>query len=62
MLFNSVVFLFAFLPITYLGFWGLRSTRARHLWFPGAGDAWTRVALMPCALARCPAPFHHNFR
>ena len=37
MLFNSVVFLFAFLPITYLGFWGLRTTRARHVWLAVTG-------------------------
>ena len=29
MLFNSAVFLFAFLPVTYAVFWALRTKRAR---------------------------------
>ena len=37
MLFNSVVFLFAFLPITYVVFWLLRSTRARYVWLAVTG-------------------------
>jgi len=37
MLFNSVVFLFAFLPITYVVFWLLRSTRARYIWLAVTG-------------------------
>ena len=37
MLFNSFVFLFAFLPITYLVFWVLRSTRSRYVWLTATG-------------------------
>lgn len=32
MLFNSLPFLYLFLPITYLGFWALTGGRRRHLW------------------------------
>ena len=32
MLFNSYVFLFAFLPVTYLVFWRLRTASARYVW------------------------------
>ena len=37
MLFNSLIFLFAFLPVTYLVFWSLRSTRQRHIWLTITG-------------------------
>jgi alginate O-acetyltransferase complex protein AlgI len=37
MLFNSLVFLFAFLPITYLVFWRLKSVRSRHIWLTITG-------------------------
>jgi len=37
MLFNSAVFLFAFLPIAYTVFWGLRTTRSRHVWLAITG-------------------------
>ena len=37
MLFNSVVFLFGFLPIAYVVFWSLRSTRSRHIWLAITG-------------------------
>ncbi|HEX9564811.1 MAG TPA: MBOAT family O-acyltransferase [Gemmatimonadaceae bacterium] len=37
MLFNSVVFLFAFLPVTYLVFWGLTSRAARYKWLTLTG-------------------------
>ncbi|MBC7894861.1 MAG: MBOAT family protein [Cytophagaceae bacterium] len=37
MLFNSVIFLFAFLPITYLVFWGLRAKQARYIWLTLTG-------------------------
>ena len=37
MLFNSFVFLFAFLPVTYLVFWSLRSARARYIWLTLTG-------------------------
>jgi alginate O-acetyltransferase complex protein AlgI len=37
MLFNSFVFLFAFLPITYVVFWALRSTQARYVWLTATG-------------------------
>ena len=32
MLFNSLVFLFLFLPVTYAIFWLLKTTRHRHIW------------------------------
>ena len=37
MLFNSFVFLFAFLPITYLVFWSLRTARSRYVWLTVTG-------------------------
>ena len=37
MLFNSFVFLLAFLPITYLVFWTLQSARARYVWLTFTG-------------------------
>jgi alginate O-acetyltransferase complex protein AlgI len=37
MLFNSVIFLFVFLPITYTVFWALRSTRSRYIWLTVTG-------------------------
>jgi alginate O-acetyltransferase complex protein AlgI len=37
MLFNSFVFLFAFLPVTYLVFWTLRSARSRYVWLTLTG-------------------------
>src|SRR6185436_10255072 len=37
MLFNSVVFLFAFLPVTYVVFWSLRSANARYVWLTITG-------------------------
>jgi alginate O-acetyltransferase complex protein AlgI len=37
MLFNSVVFLFGFLPVAYVVFWSLRSTRSRHIWLAITG-------------------------
>ena len=37
MLFNSVVFLFAFLPITYVVFWSLRTARSRYVWLTLTG-------------------------
>src|SRR5688572_30845258 len=37
MLFNSFIFLFAFLPITYAVFWALRSTQARYVWLTVTG-------------------------
>ena len=37
MLFNSAVFLFAFLPITYAVFWALRSRSGRHVWLTLTG-------------------------
>jgi alginate O-acetyltransferase complex protein AlgI len=36
-LFNSVVFLFAFLPITYAVFWTLRSANSRYVWLTVTG-------------------------
>jgi len=36
-LFNSGVFLFVFLPITYLVFWSLRSARPRYIWLAATG-------------------------
>jgi alginate O-acetyltransferase complex protein AlgI len=37
MLFNSYVFLFAFLPITYAVFWMLRTAQSRYLWLTVTG-------------------------
>jgi alginate O-acetyltransferase complex protein AlgI len=37
MLFNSLPFLFAFLPIVYLVFWRLRSRQARYVWLTVTG-------------------------
>jgi alginate O-acetyltransferase complex protein AlgI len=37
MLFNSVVFLFAFLPVTYVVFWSLRSANSRYVWLTVTG-------------------------
>ncbi len=37
MLFNSYVFLFVFLPITYAVFWTLRSARTRYVWLTATG-------------------------
>src|SRR5713101_1026629 len=37
MLFNSFVFLFAFLPITYVVFWTLRTAQARYVWLTITG-------------------------
>lgn len=37
MLFNSFVFLFAFLPVTYIVFWLLRSAGSRYIWLTLTG-------------------------
>ena len=37
MLFNSIVFLFVFLPVTYLVFWALSTARARYVWLTVTG-------------------------
>ena len=37
MLFNSFIFLFAFLPITYVVFWGLRDATTRYVWLTLTG-------------------------
>lgn len=37
MLFNSLVFLFAFLPVTYVVYWSLRTTRQRQIWLTITG-------------------------
>ena len=37
MLFNSEIFLFIFLPIAYLVFWGLRVKRQRYIWLTVTG-------------------------
>ncbi|MDX2260751.1 MAG: MBOAT family O-acyltransferase [Gemmatimonadales bacterium] len=37
MLFNSLIFLFAFLPITYLVFWSLRTAQQRYVWLAVTG-------------------------
>lgn len=37
MLFNSAIFLLAFLPITYFVFWFLRSKDARYIWLAATG-------------------------
>jgi alginate O-acetyltransferase complex protein AlgI len=37
MLFNSFVFIFAFLPVAYAVFWTLRTSRARYVWLTLTG-------------------------
>src|SRR6476620_4714971 len=37
MLFNSFVFLLAFLPVTYVVFWSLRTAKARYVWLTITG-------------------------
>jgi alginate O-acetyltransferase complex protein AlgI len=37
MLFNSTIFLFVFLPVTYAGFWFLQSKNTRYAWLAAAG-------------------------
>ncbi|HUQ84440.1 MAG TPA: hypothetical protein VM076_25020, partial [Gemmatimonadaceae bacterium] len=37
MLFNSFVFLFAFLPVAYVVFWSLRATQSRYIWLTLTG-------------------------
>ena len=37
MLFNSFLFIFAFLPVTYVVFWSLRNTTARSVWLTVTG-------------------------
>ena len=37
MLFNSYIFLFAFLPVAYVVFWQLRTTHQRHVWLTITG-------------------------
>ncbi len=37
MLFNSPIFLFIFLPVTYGVFWALRSKNTRYAWLAGSG-------------------------
>jgi len=37
MLFNSLVFLFLFLPVTYVVFWALRTAQARYIWLAATG-------------------------
>ena len=37
MLFNSLFFLYVFLPITYLVFWRLHSRQQRYIWLTLTG-------------------------
>ena len=37
MLFNSTIFLFVFLPVTYVVFWALRTAGARYVWLTVTG-------------------------
>jgi alginate O-acetyltransferase complex protein AlgI len=37
MLFNSFIFLFAFLPVAYVVFWALRTARSRYVWLALTG-------------------------
>ncbi|MCS7045230.1 MAG: MBOAT family protein [Gemmataceae bacterium] len=37
MLFNSLVFIFLFLPVTYAVFWMLRTAQARYVWLTATG-------------------------
>lgn len=40
MLFNSLIFLYAFLPLTYLVFWRLHTQRQRYVWLTITGYAF----------------------
>src|SRR5437867_10768038 len=40
MLFNSLPFLYGFLPLTYLVFWRLRGKQARYIWLTATGYAF----------------------
>src|ERR1019366_2280536 len=40
MLFNSVIFLFLFLPVAYVVFWMLRTKRQRYVWLTATGYAF----------------------
>src|SRR5881397_2328377 len=40
MLFNSLPFLYGFLPLTYLVFWRLRGKQARYVWLTATGYAF----------------------
>lgn len=40
MLFNSLIFLFLFLPVAYVVFWALRTTALRHIWLTITGYAF----------------------
>src|SRR6266566_7218508 len=40
MLFNSLQFLYLFLPVTYVGFWALKGTTQRHIWLTLTGYAF----------------------
>ena len=37
MIFNSFIFIFAFLPVTYLVFWSLRTAKWRYIWLTLSG-------------------------
>jgi alginate O-acetyltransferase complex protein AlgI len=37
MLFNSFIFIFVFLPVTYVVFWALRTSQARYIWLTLTG-------------------------
>lgn len=37
MLFNSLPFLYVFLPVTYFVFWRLKDKKARYLWLTVTG-------------------------
>ncbi len=37
MIFNSFVFIFAFLPVTYLVFWSLKTAQSRYIWLTFSG-------------------------
>ena len=37
MIFNSFIFIFAFLPVTYLVFWSLRTAQWRYIWLTFSG-------------------------
>jgi SGNH hydrolase-like domain, acetyltransferase AlgX len=42
-LFNSTIFLFLFLPVTYAGFWALRSKNTRYAWLAASGYVFVAV-------------------
>ena len=45
MLFNSIAFLFLFLPVVYLGFWKLKERNHRFVWLTLTGYVFTACGI-----------------